>query len=235
MRRTSTALALAALTALACSSQTPDAAEPTAAPDSGGPKKAGSSIGISAEIGALNEGKVKAAFNGSIDGMFKCFKKGLDRLEYLSGTIKVGVRVPLEGTIRVYMKASTLGDRQVEACMLDVVRAKDWPRPEGGKEGLAESEFTFDPVEGTRAPVEWSPSDAGKNVEKVRAALRSCKKGSGSASATLYVETDGTVKAVGVAGQDASIEEAADCVVRAAKDLKLNSPGSFAAKLTVSE
>lgn len=235
MRSAHPLLALAALAVCACSSSTPEATEPTSDPQVGSSKKSGSNIAVTAEIGALNEAKVKAAFNGSVDGMFKCFKKGLDRIEYLSGVVKLGVRVPLEGPIRVYMKSSTLGDRQVESCMLDVVRGKDWPRPEGGKEGLAESEFTFDPMEGTRAPVEWSASDAGKNLDKLRAALRSCKKGSGDVSATLYVETDGRVKSVGVSGQDASSEDAAECVVKAARELKLNSPGSFAAKLTVSE
>ncbi|NUP05702.1 MAG: hypothetical protein HOW73_06535 [Polyangiaceae bacterium] len=225
------------LALVACGSSTPEATEPTSDTASDGGGRGSSGLGIEAEIGALNERDVMRAFNGSVDGMMKCFQRGIDRTPFLGGVVRIAVRVPAEGKVRAYMKSSTLGDRETEACMLGVVQNRDWPAPVGGKEGLAENEFTFDPQEGTREPVAWSSGDAGKNVDKAIDTLRGCRHTakSGRLSATLYVETDGSVKSVGVSGEDANVEQAADCVVRAMKDMKFNSPGSFAAKLTLSE
>ncbi len=229
----------AAMTVIAgCGSDTPSAESPSEAAGDSGSRSRSHGIDTSAEVGALDEAQVKSAFNASIGPMTKCFEKGAERVAFLSGAIRISVRVPASGKARAFMKSSTLGSREAERCMLDAVEARSWPAPVGGKVGIAENEFTFDPAEGVRQAVSWSPSDAGKNVDKVVAALASCRQkasGSGKLSATLYVETDGTVKSVGVAGDDPSAESAADCVVSAMRDIKLNSPGSFAAKVTFSE
>lgn len=221
---------------LACGATNPEVTEPTteASPDRGSRP---STLSLEAEIGALDERAVTAAFNDSIDGMMKCFKKGIERVPYLAGVVRISVRVPAEGSVRPFMKSSTLGDRVTEACMLEAIEKRSWPAPVGGKVGLAENEFTFDPQEGTREPVEWNRSDAGDSVDQALEELRRCGKHASGAtlSATLYVETDGSVASVGVAGNDPSVEGAADCVVDAMKALKFNSPGSFAAKLTLNE
>lgn len=220
--------------ASACSSSTPDSEQPeTDTTSQGGQTK--SNIGIQSDIGALNESEALAAFRKASNKMQSCYEKGLSRIPYLSGDVTIAVRVPLEGKVRAYMKASTLGDRDTERCMLDAVANVSWPAPVGGNEGLAESPFNFAPSEGTRSPVEWSASDAGKDVDKAVQAIGSCSNRAGvkQLSATLYVETDGKVKSVGVSGEDVKSEDAAECVVKAMKDVKFNSPGSFAAKLTL--
>lgn len=238
-RRLVLVFVLGALSAtVGCASETPSAESPSEAAGPGESARRGHGIDTSSEVGALDEGQVKSAFNGSVNALTKCFEKGTERVPFLSGSIRISVRVPASGKAHAFMKSSTLGSREAERCMLDAVEARSWPAPVGGKVGIAENEFTFDPAEGVRQAVSWSPSDAGKNVEKAVAALSSCRQkagGAGKLSATLYVETDGSVKSVGVAGDDPSAESAADCVVSAMRDIKLSSPGSFAAKVTFSE
>ncbi len=121
--------------------------------------------------------------------------------------------------------------------MLDVIRKQSWPAPVGGKEGFAENEFTFDPPDRVRMPVAWNEADAGKALQEAKRVLSRCqaKTESGRLTATLYVETDGSILAAGLAGERPGTEEAATCVVDGLKAIKLNSPGSFAAKLTLSE
>lgn len=231
-------IALAA--AAACSSSS--SPEPATQDDSASSTEAGpsrsSGIGVEADVGALNKEEVLKAFDASKGGLMGCFEKGTRRVPFLGGRVKFHVRVDTGGAAKsAHLEESELGDRTTEDCMLGVLRARSWPAPQGGREGVAQTEFTFDPSGDVRAPHDWDASDAGKNVAAARAALGRCRRSAsaGPIAATLYVETDGSVLSVGVSGADPQTEEAAACVVDALKAVKFNSPGSYAAKLRISE
>ncbi len=219
----------------ACSGGNQDAGVPTSDADAGGERTARPTLAVDAEVGAMNEAQVSATFQRASDALLACFSKGTERIAFLSGGVHVYVRVDASGKpIQTYMKKSTLGDRETESCMIGVLKNKSWPAPVGGREGIAETDFSFDPQPG-RQPVAWSESDAGKNVAKAKAAIAECSQGAraGKLNVTLYVETDGSVLSAGVAGEEPGTEQAASCVVSKLKDIKLNSPGSFAAKLSL--
>ncbi len=230
-------VALALLLA-ACGSSKPE----TETPEESGPKSDGgprkSSLAVEAEIGAMNESDVLATFQKAQGALMGCFEKGAGRVRFLGGKVRFHLRVDESGGVKsAHLQQSSLGDRDTEECMLKVVRGKTWPAPQGGKEGIAETEFAFDPASDVRAPVEWDPADAGKNVGAARSALAKCRRSAsaGPLVATVYVETDGSVMAVGLSGEDARTEEAASCVVSSLKEVKFNSPGSYAAKMTLVE
>jgi len=192
---------------------------------------------MDADIGALPEGQVTATFQKSQTELGRCVDQGRTRLPYLSGTVHFKVRVGSSGKANeAHLTLSTLGDRDTEACMLGALRSASWPEPVGGREGIAETEFTFDADGGVRMPVDWDLADAGKNVEKAKDAIRRCRSSSGANMlvATVYVQTDGSVLSVGISG-DEGAEKAADCVSSALKEVKFNSPGSFAAKLVLGD
>ncbi len=223
----------------ACSGSTPDTTAPDSegAPDASGAKQS-KGIAIESDIGAMNESEVLATFEKSQGALMSCFQSGAGRLRFLGGKVRFHLRVDQSGAVKsAHLLASTLGDRQTEDCMLGVVRGKSWPAPQGGREGIAETEFAFDPSSDVREPVDWDPADAGKNVPSAKAALGKCRKqaSAGAITATLYVDTDGSVMAVGVSGESAATEEAASCVVAAIQAIKFNSPGSYAAKMTLAE
>src|SRR5690606_18164571 len=155
-------------------------------------------------------------FESSQGGLMKCFQSGAGRVRFLGGKVRFHLRVDQGGGVKsAHLLASTLGDRTTEDCMLGVVRGKSWPAPQGGREGIAETEFAFDPASDVRPPVDWDPADAGKNVPSAKAALGKCRReaSAGPLQATVYVDTDGSVMAVGVSGESAATEEAAACVV----------------------
>jgi hypothetical protein len=225
-----------ATAALGCGASPPPAAEEArpGAPEgrtehqTGGPS-------VESEIGGLDDGKVKQTFEHLAGPLNGCFTKGTARLAYLGGDVRFVVRVAKDGSTRwAYLKDSTLGDRETETCMLGVVKATSWPRPQGG-EGLAENTFSFDPGSEERPPVAWSPEQLGPAQKKARSALAQCKKQAGTKSikATMYVETDGKATAVGVASGDEKGEAAASCVIDALKGIKFPSPGSYASKVSV--
>lgn len=209
-------------------------------PDESGPKSDGgrqsSGVSVEAEIGAMNEAEVLESFRQSQSGLMSCFQQGSSRVRFLGGKVRFHLRVDQAGKAKsAHLMSSTLGDRETERCMLGVVRGRAWPAPKGGKEGIAETEFEFEPATDVRPPIEWDPADAGKNVGAAKAAIDRCRReaGAGALTATLYVDTDGSVLSVGVSGEDAATEDAASCVVSALSEVKLSSPGSYPAKLTL--
>lgn len=191
---------------------------------------------IESEVGALDATKVQAVFDAASGALKDCYSRGVGRIGFLGGEIKLAVRVGEDGATKYsFVKDSTLGDRTTEACMIGVLRKQKWPKPEGGKEGNAETSFTFDPGDEERPPIVWSEDRMGDGLKKARSALSSCRTsaGAGPMRATLYVETDGKALGVGVSGSDPKSEDAAQCVVDLLMGVKFASPGSYAAKVTI--
>lgn len=196
----------------------------------------GASFSAEAEIGAMSEEEVSATFKSAQSKLSRCFEDGSSKLPYLSGEVRFHVRVNLEGHANtVHLSKSTIGDRETERCMIDVLQHARWPAPKGGKEGIAETEFAFDAPSNVRAAVDLEGRALGRNVEQVKSAMRICRDnaGAGPLQVTLYVDTEGAVETAGVAASDAAGERAADCVVKAVKEIKFNSPGSYTGKATV--
>lgn len=222
---------------LACGSSTPEPASSDQSTAVDGPRRTGPAVSMDADIGALDEAKVLSTFQSAQSAISSCLTRGAERLPYLAGRVRFHVRVDQAGkATSVHLEASDIGDRTTEECMLRALAQKSWPAPEGGREGIAKTEFSFDPPGNARPPVDWSLANAGKGGEKLEVELARCKREAGAEdlSAVAYVDTDGKVLAIGVSGSDPRVEAAADCVVSAAKAAELSSPGSWVAKLHLS-
>jgi hypothetical protein len=193
-------------------------------------------VNFDADVGALDQNKVNRALDRASSKLVDCFHDGLKHVPFLGGNIKFALRINQEGVATVaYLKESTLGDRTTEACMLGALRAAKWPAPVGGREGLAEGGFGFDPSPDERPAVDLDASKLGKELPKARAAISQCRStaGAGSILTTLYVGTDGKPLAVGVGTADEKGETAASCIVDALKGMTFASPGSYAAKVSI--
>jgi hypothetical protein len=202
----------------------------------GSPGERRSGLTVQSEVGAIDEVKAQAIMERASGKLTACFTKGTQRIPYLAGAVSVYVRVGGDGSARyAYLRDSTLGDRATEECMLAVLTATQWPKPQGGDEGEVKNEFKFDPGGDERPPVEWTPDQLGKPYERARADLERCRQsaGTGPMKATLYVDTDGKASAVGVSTADEKGAAAVGCVVEAIKSLTFPSPGSYASKVSV--
>lgn len=214
-------------------------AEPAVAPSTGGQgptRPKGPVLDMSAEIGALDEEAVEAKFTKLRPGMLECLDKARARVPFIGGDVRVALRVTSEGAVKwAYLKDSTLGDRKTEQCVLSKIQSTTWPTPIGGREGLAESGFSVDPSSDERPPVGWTSSSLGKATSGMKNAVATCRKsvGTGAVKVTVYVDTDGKALSVGVSGADEKVEGAADCIVSAIMGLSFPSPGSYAAKVSV--
>ena len=231
-----TATAFAALTGAACSAPaTPPPSGPT---NDAAPAETRQHVvpSVESEVGALDAAKVQAIFDRAGTQLKECYARGVSRIGFLAGEIRLAVRVAEDGSTKyTFVKESTLGDRATESCMLGVLKQQTWPKPQGGKEGNADTSFQFDPGDEERPPVEWSEGRMGDAYKKVKAGLAKCRKdaGAGPMKATLYVETDGKALGIGVSGADARSEDAARCLVDLLSEVRFASPGSYAAKVTI--
>jgi hypothetical protein len=188
----------------------------------------------SAEIGALDEGKVTQTFKGATGALQKCLKDGSDRNELEGGDIAFFVKIGTDGrAFHVHAEKSTIGDRETEKCMFSVLKGKDWPAPQGGDVGLARNSYGFDMENDERPPTDWTPDRVEDTVAELGEKITVCKgDAKGKLSATVYVDASGAATSVGIASADESGEKAADCLTSVLKAAKFPSPGSWPAKVT---
>jgi hypothetical protein len=178
------------------------------------------------EIGGMNEYAVDDAFKALSGRITRCLETGTSRVEALGGAFTVSFRVDRKGGTRwAYMKASTLGDRTTESCVLDIVRNQTWPKPLSG-EGLAQKTFEIEP---SAAPHVMDEKRVRGVVKLARKNTAGCRKGvRGAFLATAYLEPNGRVRAVGVAPPDEKGESVVDCFVDEIHKLKFSGSGKLA-------
>ena len=206
-------------------------------------------VQASQELGSIDEMATNHTFEGLTSKFLDCQKQGMERVEFLAGDARFFLRIAQDGTVRwAYLEDSTLGDRDTEKCMLQVVSSAHWPQPDGGEAEVQKS-ISFDSGD-ARPPVSWR-SDKVANVllQEGSDALK-CKGATrGTFKVTAYVQpgdpdahphkghkhaetAHGKVMAVGVAPPNKDGESKSDCIVDAVKDWKMPSPGGYAAKVT---
>jgi predicted small lipoprotein YifL len=215
---------LAAIAIAGCGSKPPPAAPKTEPP----PVDYDKQMGTWGELGVLDEGKVRSTFESLWRGDMEACRKHSN--EFVAGDFTVRLRINHQGGVKwAYLKSSTLGDRNVEKCILDVVRKATWPAPQGGDDGIAEQELSFAEL-ADRPALAWDTDNFRKTLSDATSKLSGCK--GGPYTATVIVKTDGSVLSAGATGPDESSEDGVDCVVEVLRGLKFPKPGSWPAKAT---
>lgn len=188
---------------------------------------------VSGEVGALDQGKVDKAFETSVKELSRCLESGAKRVEFLGGGVAFYVKIDARGSmVHAHLEQTSVGDRETEKCMLDVLAKRDWPAPVGGEMGFARKSFDFDPPNDVRPPTEWSPDRVQDAVADKSKDIKKCKgNASGTYNVTMYVDTKGHALAVGIAPPDEQGESAVDCLVDVLKSASYPSPGSWPAKV----
>jgi hypothetical protein len=218
----------------ACGGSEPPPKEPEvmAAP----PPRQGPKLHMQSELGSIDPAQTEATWTKIQPSLMRCYTDGQQRLEYLGGDVKFFLRVGQDGSARyVYLLDGTLGDRQTERCMLDLVMNTPWPTPDGG-EAEVQKPMGFDPPANVRAPSDWASDKVTAALVAHEADLAKCRAGvPGTFRMTAYVAPVGKaghVAAVGVAPPSKDGEGKADCIVDVVKKMKMPSPGSYAAKVS---
>lgn len=171
------------------------------------------------DIGGLSQEDVEEQFQALRPRLIDCVRRASSRLSWIGGRVSLRMRIDRAGAVRwAYLNDTTLGDRDTERCVLQVVQSRSWPRPLSG-EGLAETSFDVDPAE---PPVAWPKYKTNALAQRASAATRKCRKGiAGDFHATAYVDARGEVLAAGVSPPNERGEEASDCIAEALRDLRV--------------
>jgi len=184
---------LLACAALGCGSAPPPKVEEPVQEEAK-PRKSGPGPQVAQELGSIDQKKVEQTFKSLLEGSLEsCHKQARERVEYLSGDVKVFLRIDGNGKVRYgWFEDTTLGDRQTEKCLLDALGAASWPKPEGG-EAEVRNGWGWSGG-GEREPTAWSSDkvqaalaeakDVKKDVDKCRHGIK------GDFKVTAYVEHD---------------------------------------------
>jgi hypothetical protein len=170
-----------------------------------------------AEIGGLDEREAEASFRASLDSLQACVQDGVERLEFMGGSIEFAVKVGADRqAASVWAAQSSLGERSTEKCMFAALRSVTWPEPRGGLFGIARNSFEFEPKKGSPTPAVWDAGRVAEVVDHVHSTIAECGSGSlESILVTLYIGEEGQAIAGGAASDEPIDEAQVDCVVDA--------------------
>ncbi|MEY4513725.1 MAG: hypothetical protein RLZZ450_5847 [Pseudomonadota bacterium] len=195
------------------------------------------SLSVSGLRGTLSPFEIEGALKPRLPKFLRCAQQRLGAVEVLAGSITLSFHVATNGAVPgVSPIASSLGDRETERCMLEVSQSTRFPPPHGG-----EADFTW-PLElpgdpDVRAPVALG-ADAARSAVGARsgevtageALHASC--GGGQMLVTAYLDTSGSVLAVGVATPDLATPTELDCIAAGVRSWVFASPGSYLGKVS---
>jgi hypothetical protein len=158
---------------------------------------------VAQELGSIDDTDVNRVFNTRQLQLEDCLAKGRLRIEYLSGDLKVFLRIDAQGQVKYsYFEESSLGDRETEKCILDVLGRAEWPKPIGGEAEVRHG-FGFDPG-GERAPISWEPekvTNAIDSTPQVKRGVEQCKRAAkGDFHITGYVSVGATASDASASG-----------------------------------
>jgi len=212
------ALVAAAAVVLGCggAASTPAPAAVPPPPPAGAPEQPPTAT-ATAEIGGLDEREAEASFRASLDSLQQCVQNGVERLEFMGGSIEFAVKVGADRqAASVWAAQSSIGERSTEKCMFEALRSVTWPAPQGGLFGIARNSFEFEPKKGSPTPAVWDAGRVAGVVDHVHGTIAECGSGSlESILVTLYIGEEGQAIAGGAASDEPIDEAQVDCVVDA--------------------
>ncbi len=206
--------------------------------DTGEPSSGSSASGmsVSGAVGALDKGAVQNAVSSLNGDVTSCVEKGQRRLPFLEGELEVFVVVDVNGrATEAYLTESTLGDHEVELCIVKVFQDKQWPRPVGGEQGEITQSFAFHAGHG-ELPDVWTADQLADKMNaddpaafgELERKLGSCRSeaGAGALRLTMYLDEDGLVRTAGAGMSDPAGEEALACAVTTLQTTSFPAPGN---------
>ena len=199
------------------------------------PKEAPTNLVIEGDLGTIDEALVQRKFNESREQVNACIHHGIENSDYVGGTLYFTFRIAMDGTVKNLDMKSTVGHREIEACMYAFAKQLQFPKPEGG-EAQVNFTWSFDPA--TDVGHVWDASKLGSAYTKMRSKLIRCSDGSQEAPSEFqvifYVLPDAELGPVGVSsGKSLVSDKFYKCVTAAIKSAKLPDPLGNVARVTI--
>lgn len=165
--------------------------------------------------GTLSNFDVRTAMEEQGKEFAACHEPRARELPMLSGQIEFAIQVDVDGqTKRVEVRASDLGDRDLERCLSDVIRATKFRKPNGGIANVTWL-MVLEPARAGNPPEAWEAGRVARVIGKKLDDLKTrCELSASSSSLTVtaYVNSGGKILAAGVASPSGSPDQHLDCV-----------------------
>ena len=213
--------------------------------DSAPQRDRGMQMQVGGTIGGMDAHAVRAVMAKVRPKVSRCVRNGRERLPVLGGEVRIDLTVGRNGRVREAFLDSTLGDHDVEACVVGAFRAQQWPRPVGGVVGKIGQELEFTSGH-DEPPLDWSANalrdgmaddaDRGERpFDDMLTTLNQCRvdASAGPMKVTMYLDEDGFVQSAGLGMSDAQGKEAVDCILTTVQTTSFPAPEENIAKVTV--
>jgi len=199
------------------------------------PEQPPKNLVIEGDLGTIDEALVQRKFNESREQVNACIHKGIENHDYVGGAFYFTFRIAMDGSVKSLDMKSTVGHREIEACIYDFAKKLQFPKPEGG-EAQVNFNWSFNPA--MDVGHEWDASKLGSAYTKMRSKMIRCSDGSNEAPSEFqvifFVLPDAELGPVGISsGKSLVSDKFYKCVVAAIKSVKLPDPMGNVARVTL--
>lgn len=196
----------------------------------GGASSSGDDMQVSGMMGTIDEAAVAKAFRSKRYAIESCILDHARPMTYLTGVMNFQFEVMPSGTIHLKVLDDTVGNFQVEECLLGVARSLKFGRPKGGKVKIA---YPLQiPARGTPHQT-WGRSRVRPKIHSQRSKILACRRQGRPRHFTLhfYVLPGGKMISLGVFAPKGVPDGFARCVFDVLKNVDFPDPLGKVAKV----
>lgn len=201
--------------------------KPAAPPKSEDPYKA---MTLDNEVGVMDTDDVEATIKDHFDDVRGCYARAGKAQKYAGGKVMLRFMVAGDGaTEDVRVLESTLGNYDVERCLVEVGRHIRFHAPTGNKPTTFEYPVEFRSSTGAEV-LDIDGPKVEHDLANLLPQLAACGSvAEGQVNAIVWVEPNGVAGSVGLATEAAVDEDAGDCVVQTIRGfhMSVGLPGRF--------
>jgi hypothetical protein len=164
--------------------------------------------------GTLGNFDVRTTMEQKAREFAACHEPRASRVPPLSGSVEFAIVVKKTGEVMdVELRNSDVGDRELERCLMDVVRATQFPKPNGGDAKVSYT-MLLGPARKGREPEQWDAERVRRILSKNGADVtEKCELPRGGAyTVTAYINASGRILAAGVTSHAPTEAEQFDCI-----------------------
>ena len=180
-------------------------------------------MNVDSELGVLETDDVEATLADHFEDIRGCYGRAGKAQRYAGGRVLLRFLVNGDGTAQdVWVIESSLGNYDVERCLVDVGRHISFHAPTGGKSTTFEYPVEFRSTNQV-AVMDIDGPKVEHDVAVLLPQLAACGQvAPEGVSAIIYIEPNGFPGSVGLAAGAALDEDAGDCIVQTIRGWKMS-------------
>ena len=183
----------------------------------------GASMTLDNEIGVMDTDDVEATLQEHFDDVRACYTRAGKAQRYAGGKVLLRFMVAGDGASQdVWVLESTLGNYDVERCLVEVGRKIRFHAPHGNKATTFEYPVEFRSETGMEV-LEIDGPKVDRDLATLMPQLAACGQiASEQVNAMVYIESNGALGSVGLATAAAIDEDAGDCAVQTIRSWRMS-------------